>query len=155
MNFIDSNRVIFLRYTPLFAGRCSRMLFFRFWASGICIVIVVGLIVGLFYTPVFEWVLLVFYDSPDLTGVIGLVLGLVVAGWFYYWFFLYSTVFCTISIKRLHDLNLSSWYFFLLGIPIVGLVFGLYLLFGKGSRGDNRFAPDPLAEQNPEAEISD
>lgn len=48
-------------------------------------------------------------------------------------------------IKRCHDINLSGWYALIACIPIVNLIFGLYLAFKKGTTGNNRFGEDPLA----------
>ena len=48
------------------------------------------------------------------------------------------------SIPRLHDLDLSGWWAPLLFVPYAGLFFSIYLLFARGSVGDNRFGPDPF-----------
>ncbi len=47
------------------------------------------------------------------------------------------------GVKRLHDVDKSGWLILLLFIPIVGFVFGLYLLFADGTVGPNQFGPDP------------
>ena len=47
------------------------------------------------------------------------------------------------TIKRLHDLDMSGWYWLLLFIPFVNLIFGLYLLFRDGTIGSNQYGPDP------------
>lgn len=44
-----------------------------------------------------------------------------------------------ISVKRLHDINLSAWW-----LPIFWLV-AIILGFIPGHRGSNRFGEDPLA----------
>lgn len=48
------------------------------------------------------------------------------------------------AIRRLHDLNHSGWMYLLFLIPIVNFFFGLYLLFARGTYGDNSYGPDPL-----------
>jgi uncharacterized membrane protein YhaH (DUF805 family) len=50
-----------------------------------------------------------------------------------------------ITIKRLHDINLSGWWFLAL-IPL-SVVPGTLLVLGsiRGTKGPNRFGPDPLA----------
>ena len=60
-----------------------------------------------------------------------------------------------VTIRRLHDRNMSGWWylgFVLLGqIPIVGAVISLATLVIyclKGTPGDNRFGPDPLTAQH-------
>jgi uncharacterized membrane protein YhaH (DUF805 family) len=47
-------------------------------------------------------------------------------------------------IKRLHDLDRSGWLSLIGLIPLVNIIFGLYLLFAKGTPGPNRFGPPPV-----------
>ena len=51
-----------------------------------------------------------------------------------------------IIIRRLHDLNKSGWWSLIALIPYVNVIFGLYLLFAPGTKGDNRYGADPLTE---------
>ncbi|MBS9784394.1 DUF805 domain-containing protein [Candidatus Gracilibacteria bacterium] len=46
--------------------------------------------------------------------------------------------------KRFHDLNYSGWMYLFTFIPIVNIILGLILLFGKGTDGENQYGPDPL-----------
>jgi uncharacterized membrane protein YhaH (DUF805 family) len=48
-------------------------------------------------------------------------------------------------VRRFHDLNKSGWHYWLGIIPVVNIIVGLYLLFAKGTDGDNEYGPDPLA----------
>ena len=48
-----------------------------------------------------------------------------------------------ITIKRLHDLNMSGWWVLLFLVPLLNVLFGLYLLFAPGTDGPNRFGPPP------------
>jgi uncharacterized membrane protein YhaH (DUF805 family) len=48
------------------------------------------------------------------------------------------------SIRRLHDLDRSGWWYFLVLIPIVGWIILLIWCCTKGTEGPNRFGPDPL-----------
>gem|GEM_PF-2471221 len=52
----------------------------------------------------------------------------------------------SVVARRFHDLNRSGWWSLLFFIPIVNLFVGLYLLFKKGTKGPNRFGPDPLSQ---------
>ena len=47
------------------------------------------------------------------------------------------------GVKRLHDLNKTGWMILLLFIPIVNIVFGLYMLFADGTVGPNQYGDDP------------
>jgi uncharacterized membrane protein YhaH (DUF805 family) len=47
----------------------------------------------------------------------------------------------TVTIRRLHDLNLSGWWIL---IAVAGLLFILWIMFCReGTKGDNRFGSDP------------
>lgn len=46
-------------------------------------------------------------------------------------------------VQRLHDLDLTGWLCLLMFIPLVNLVFGLYVLFAPGSKGPNGYGPPP------------
>lgn len=48
-----------------------------------------------------------------------------------------------VSIRRFHDINLSGWWYLVVLIPILGLVAFLVFTLIPGTRGENRFGPDP------------
>ena len=47
------------------------------------------------------------------------------------------------GVKRLHDLNKSGWLILICCVPIIGWVFGLYMLFADGTVGPNQYGEDP------------
>ncbi|WP_342641632.1 DUF805 domain-containing protein [Rhodoligotrophos ferricapiens] len=52
-----------------------------------------------------------------------------------------------IHIKRCHDRDQSGWWVLLLFIPVVGFIWALINLgILEGTRGPNRFGPDPVAQ---------
>lgn len=51
-------------------------------------------------------------------------------------FMYFSIIF---GIKRLHDLNQSGWLYLLSLVPIVNIVFALYMSFAPGTTGPNKF----------------
>jgi uncharacterized membrane protein YhaH (DUF805 family) len=52
-------------------------------------------------------------------------------------------VYWIILIQRLHDLDHSGWWSLLNLIPLVNMVFGLYITFASGSAGRNRWGLKP------------
>ena len=51
-----------------------------------------------------------------------------------------------VLIKRWHDLDKSGWWVLINLIPVIGGIWTLVECgFIKGTSGDNRFGPDPLA----------
>jgi len=59
-------------------------------------------------------------------------------------------IWLAIKVKRYHDRNQSGWWLLPLLIPVLGLLWYLWLFgalgFLKGTEGENRFGSDPLQE---------
>ena len=49
-----------------------------------------------------------------------------------------------LTVRRCHDLNMSGGFVLLYIIPLVNLLFGIYLLLAKGTIGWNKYGADPL-----------
>jgi hypothetical protein len=49
------------------------------------------------------------------------------------------------GVRRLHDTDRSGWWWLIGFIPLIGII--VLIVFGcfEGTRGPNRFGPDPLA----------
>lgn len=50
----------------------------------------------------------------------------------------------SVNVRRCHDLNYSGWLVLATLIPYVNFLIGLYLLCAPGTKGPNRYGPDPL-----------
>lgn len=50
------------------------------------------------------------------------------------------------GVRRLHDLDLSGWWMLLLFVPLVNILFYIYILFFKGTEGPNQYGEDPLQQ---------
>ena len=99
-------------------GRVSRKFY---WIFGILPFTVLGAVLGALYA--------IYPVSPVV-----LILFVVLCYW--------PTL--AMQIKRWHDLDRSGWYCLLSLIPIV--VFLVWIIIGliPGTKGENRFGPDPL-----------
>jgi uncharacterized membrane protein YhaH (DUF805 family) len=53
-----------------------------------------------------------------------------------------------LSFRRLHDRDKSAWWLLLCFIPLVGGIILLVWYCMRGTVGDNRFGPDPLASKS-------
>ena len=50
----------------------------------------------------------------------------------------------TVMVRRLHDTDRSGWWFFVSFIPLIGFIWMVVVVFCMdGTRGPNRFGPDP------------
>ena len=50
-----------------------------------------------------------------------------------------------LSIRRLHDRNLSGWWLLLVFVPVLGALWlGWQMALRRGIAQDNRWGPDPL-----------
>jgi uncharacterized membrane protein YhaH (DUF805 family) len=59
----------------------------------------------------------------------------------------------SVTIRRLHDLDKSGWWLLILLVPLIGAIVLLVFMCIEGTRGTNRFGPDPLAGER--ADIPD
>lgn len=50
-----------------------------------------------------------------------------------------------VAVRRLHDIDRSGWWLLLWLIPLVGFIVLVIWACTRGTPGDNRFGPDPLA----------
>lgn len=65
------------------------------------------------------------------------------------YFFLGITLFTlipaiSVGVRRLHDTNRSGFFLLISFIPFIGGIVLLFLLIPEGTKGKNRFGPDPL-----------
>jgi uncharacterized membrane protein YhaH (DUF805 family) len=49
-----------------------------------------------------------------------------------------------VTVRRLHDLDKSGWWWLIGFIPLVGAIILLVWFCQRGTVGPNRFGPDPL-----------
>lgn len=57
-----------------------------------------------------------------------------------------------VQVRRFHDQDKSGWFVLLNFIPYVGGLIVLVFMFLEGTRGPNRFGPDPKAGEPAAAE---
>lgn len=94
-----------------------------------------------------------------LSGVLAALIGLPLVGWGVAIVLVYANVINV--IKRLHDVDMSAWWAVapavsaLLSVAVLGGILSLmlvfiniflwfYLIFKKGTEGENQYGPDPL-----------
>jgi len=58
----------------------------------------------------------------------------------------------SVSVRRLHDINKSGGYMFLLFLPIIGWIWLFVLSVMAGDEGENQYGPDP---KNPITELDE
>lgn len=68
-------------------------------------------------------------STPILSGVFGLVMLLPII---------------SVAVRRLHDKDRTGWWCWVALVPLVGALVLLFWCLTEGTRGDNRFGPDPL-----------
>lgn len=120
MTFFEAIAAVIRRYAE-FAGR-SRRAEYWFWTlftmvAGLCLTIL-----DLVMFPYHEW-----GPLSSLFSIAFFVPGLAV------------------SVRRLHDIDRSGWWLLIGLVPLIGLILLIIWFTRKGTTGDNRFGPDPLA----------
>jgi uncharacterized membrane protein YhaH (DUF805 family) len=48
-----------------------------------------------------------------------------------------------LAVQRLHDLDKTGWLYLLILVPLVNIIFGLYMLFARGTDSANRYGNPP------------
>ena len=109
----------------VFSGRARRQ---EFWGFMLRLFIV-------YFMSVMIDVLLGTYDEE---AGIGIVSGIVVL------LFLLPSI--SVSVRRLHDINRSGWWMLLTIIPFASFVLLVFYCL-DGTKGENRFGPDPKANE--------
>jgi uncharacterized membrane protein YhaH (DUF805 family) len=56
-----------------------------------------------------------------------------------------------VTVRRLHDRNLSGWWILPLNVPLLGTIATVILFSLPGEKGSNRYGLDPKASQKSEA----
>ena len=51
----------------------------------------------------------------------------------------------SVFVRRLHDNNRSGWWYWILLVPLIGVILLIVWLCSKGTDGDNEYGPDPLS----------
>ncbi|WP_375196889.1 DUF805 domain-containing protein [Sphingobium sp.] len=55
-----------------------------------------------------------------------------------------------VAVRRLHDTDRSGWWLLIVFFPIIGSIVLLVFFIMGGTRGPNRFGPDPVEVGEPE-----
>lgn len=53
-----------------------------------------------------------------------------------------------VGFRRFHDIDRSAWWLLIGLIPILGTIVVIYWAAQPGTKGDNRFGPDPIANED-------
>lgn len=105
-----------------FSGRSCRSEYW-FWTL---FVFIVGIVAGILDAALFATAI---EDAGPLSLISNLVL--ILPG-------------LAVSIRRLHDIDRSGWWFLLIFIPLLGWIVLFVWAVQKGTDGSNRFGNDPL-----------
>ena len=108
-------------------GRLNRLRYFKYQIIWILISAVVGAILG--------------FIGGFLSNDVQSLLVTVPTGM---WSFAAGIGSIMLGIRRLHDLNKNGWFMLLAFVPLVNLVFALYLYLAPGQVGENQYGADPL-----------
>ena len=113
MNFFDAIKICFVKYTN-FSDRASRSEFWLFFL----------------FTFIVSAMLTVVDPAPFAPASNIFALATIIP----------STA---VTVRRLHDVNRSGWWYFVM-FTIIGIIPFVYWLCKKGDEGDNRFGIKPF-----------
>ncbi|WP_264212308.1 DUF805 domain-containing protein [Leisingera thetidis] len=139
MGFGEAVRTVFKKKYATFSGRASRS---EYWFSFLFVMLVECVLFGV----VVAFGAMAYTTTGELSGAAAGAVGVLIV------FFLAAIIpMISVTIRRLHDRNMSGWWY--LGFVVVGMVpyvgiivsIAFLVIFAlKGTDGDNRFGPDPL-----------
>ncbi len=103
-----------------FSGRARRKEYWMYYLFYMIFAFVIGFVEGL-----------AGMETPVLSGIYGLAI-------------LLPSI--SVLVRRLHDIDKSGWWFWIALVPFVGGIVLLVFSCMEGTKGPNRFGPDPKAE---------
>ena len=53
-----------------------------------------------------------------------------------------------VSVRRLHDIDKSGWFVFVIIIPMIGAIWFLVMMITEGTKGTNQYGPDPKSDES-------
>jgi len=116
------------------SGRIGRLRYLAYTMGLMFLVMVMGgFVIGL----------TVAISPPDEAGAGALTI--MMAGVIYFLMFAASLI---LAIRRLNDFDTSGWFSLLFFVPIVNVILSLMLWFMPGTKGANRFGPQPPANSS-------
>lgn len=123
MGFVDAVKTVLSKYVT-FSGRARRSEFWWFVLFALGVGVILSIIDGALFG----------YDEfGSANGVFSAIFSLAI-------FLPYIAV----GVRRLHDKDMSGWWYLLVLIPIIGFLVLLFFFVQKGTDGENRFGPDPI-----------
>lgn len=119
-----------LRRYADFSGRSRRKEFWMFY---------LGVIIAAVIIAIVENILGIAGSVGDVTGPLTLLFALGI--------FIPSLA---VQVRRWHDQDKSGWFVLVGLIPLIGGLINLVFMMLEGTKGPNRFGPDPKASGNAE-----
>ena len=112
-----------------FKGRLNRARYF-WYEIGVGLILIITTLV---FIGFFGFVKIAGGDALDIVFAILFIIRIVLFAYY-----------VSFTIRRLKDLDKSRWLLLLMFIPFVNVGFHIYLIFFKGTKGPNKYGPDPL-----------
>jgi uncharacterized membrane protein YhaH (DUF805 family) len=119
--FVEAIKICFNKYVD-FQGRACRAEYWWWTLFAIIVSVVIEVLEGLGNSV----------SGTQIFSILGLAsLALVLPG-------------IAVSVRRLHDLGKSGWWFLIALIPLVGPIILIVWFAGRGAEGNNEYGANPL-----------
>lgn len=112
-----------------FQGRSRRKEYWMFVLFQVLLLVPVGIILSLLSAPEGG-------DDSTLGSILLIIFGLIYLG-------VFMIPGLAVQVRRFHDQDKSGWFILLGFIPYVGSIIVLVFMCLEGTKGSNRFGPDP------------
>jgi uncharacterized membrane protein YhaH (DUF805 family) len=119
-----------LKKYAVFSGRAARKEYWMFALWNVIISVLLGIVVGIIDAVI---------NSQALVAIS-------------YLYALAVLVPCiAVSVRRLHDINRSGWWFLIVLVPVIGAIVLLVFSVMDSQPGDNRYGSNPKGISGPRA----
>ena len=142
-------------FARLFSGRTNRRNYFLgtlllALIPFVCLIIVailnffLGFASGCANPDASSTELMTHIQSNPVGEVISIIIILIMIVWVPFFVLNYIAI----TVRRLHDLDKTGWFYLLYFVPIVHLLLAIYVLFFPAKPGENKYGTQPLPRTN-------
>lgn len=129
-----------------FSGRARRTEYWMFVLFNAIISAIFCILIGILGASVFSSILSAVFSGGSLDDAFNTAIGAVIVAGILGLYGLAALIpSLAVVWRRLHDQNKRGWWIFINLIPLIGEIWFLVLLCTAGTKGENRFGPDPKA----------
>lgn len=139
LKFVEAIDICLRQKLFVVKGRAQRSEYWWFFLAQQLIIYIMSVILN---------IIIIFFSLIDINNDDAELVVIIMAICIFILFLAMIVPAITSAIRRLHDINFRGWWLLLSLIPFFGGIALLIMLALPGTKGDNIFGTDPLANKN-------